>query len=137
LVSRLGVSAALAVLTFIFSWLLTGKNAVTGLVVAACTLVAWWIVVVLWFLLSIPPRIENDLRRKEETLQVLSQRRTMANEIRNHMIACRMSAQQARAAETAPNGTTPDAYHQRALMAAQDAEERLRAPFGMTQGPVL
>jgi hypothetical protein len=90
-----------------------------------------------WFCLTIPPRIENDLQRKEETLRVLSERRHLANELRNHMVACRMTAQQARAAEIEANGQggriVPDTYQQRALMAAQDAEERLER-FGKQTG---
>jgi hypothetical protein len=126
-VSRLGVSAALAFLTFIFSWLLTGKSAVTGLLVASCTLVAWWLVVVLWFLLTIPPLIESATQQKEEALRVLSERRQMANEIRNHMVKCRTAAQQARAVaiEDGHRGFTPDTFHQQALLAAEDAETRL------------
>ena len=96
-VSRLGVSAAFAVLTFIFSWAITGKGALIGVAVAACTLAGWWFLVVVWFLFTIPPRIENDLEMKEETLRVLSERRHLGIELRNHMIACRMAAQQARA----------------------------------------
>jgi hypothetical protein len=135
--SRLGVSAALAVLTFIFSWLLTGRDALTGLAVAACTLGGWWLLVVSWFLLTIPPRIENDLQRKEETLRVLSERRHLANELRNHMVACRTGAQEARAVaiEDGHRGMTPDTFHQRALLAAQDAEGRLER-FGKQTGQV-
>jgi len=92
---------------------------------------------VVWFLLTIPPRIENDMQLKEETLRVLSERRQVANELRNHMVACRRAAQQARAAEIDANGRggqiVPDAYHQQVLLAAQDAEERLER-FGKQTG---
>lgn len=88
-----------------------------------------------WFLLTIPPRIESETQQKEATLRVLSERRNMANELRNHMIACRMSAQEARAVAIEPQhrGMTPDTFHQRALMAVEDAEKRLQR-FGTQTG---
>jgi hypothetical protein len=136
-VARLGTTASLAVLSFVFSWVFTGKGGFTSLAVALATVGAFWFLVVLWFVVTIPPRIEREMQNKEVTLRVLSERRNMANEIRNHLAACRMTAQQARAVaiEDGHRGLTPDTYHQQALLAAQDAEERLQR-FGTQTGQV-
>lgn len=127
----LGASFFVAVLTFCL--LLIGGGG--GLSSAGWGLVAFgasWLLIAAWFVVTIPPFIERETRLKEESLRVLSQRRTVANELRNHMIQCRMLAQQVRAAEIGANGQggtiaypQVESYHQQALMAAHHAEERL------------
>jgi hypothetical protein len=93
---------------------------------------AAWLLIVVWVLVTIPPRIERETQLKEDTLRVLSERQIVANELRNHMVKCRMTAQQARDAEIQASGNEAtvsppraEALHQVALLAAHDAEERL------------
>lgn len=134
--ARLGTTGTLAVLSFVFSWVFTGKGGFTSLAVALATVGGFWFLVVLWYVVTIPPRIEATTQRKEETLRVLSQRRNLANELRNHMVACRTAARQARDAaiqEADRRGVTPGTYHHQALKAAQDAKERLEG-FGKQTG---
>jgi hypothetical protein len=131
--ARLGTTATLAVLSFVFSWVFTGKGGFTSLAVALTTVGAFWLLVVLWFVVTIPPRIEREMQLKEQSLQVLTQRRNVANELRNHMVNCRMTAQQAREAEIQASGNDAtvsppraETLHQVALLRAHDAEERLQ-----------
>lgn len=130
---RLGTTATLAVLSFLFSWVFTGRGGWASLAVALATVGGFWLLVVLWVTVTIPPRIERETQLKEESLRVLTERRNVSNELRNHMIQCRMTAQQARDAELQANangGTVSppraEALHQVGLRAALDAEERLR-----------
>jgi hypothetical protein len=132
--ASLGASAFIATLTFCL--LLVGGR--SGLNSAAWGLLAFviaWLLILAWFLFMIPPRIEHEVQQKEETLRVLSERRTLANELRNHMIQCRMSAQEARAVamDDGHRGMTPDTFHQRVLLVVEDAEQRLKR-FGKRTG---
>lgn len=132
----LSASFFVAVLTFCL--LLIGGR--SGLGSAAWGLVAFgasWLLIVVWFVVTIPPHIERQMQLKEESLRVMSQRRNVANELRNHMTACRVAARKAREDEIDAEGRNarilPDEYHHQVLTAATDAAERLER-LGTTTG---
>jgi hypothetical protein len=120
-------SVAFVVLNVLFTWVFTNRGVGVGFAIGFASVATLWFVVGLWFLVTIPPRIENDMQRKEQVLQARSQRDQVANEIRNHLGACRMAAVKARAVaiEEKHRGMIPDTFHQQALVAAEDAGERL------------
>jgi hypothetical protein len=129
-IAWLGASGFVGLLTLVL--LLIVGDGLTSALWGLIAFVAAWLLFVLWFLVTLPPRIEREMQNKEENLRVLSQRRNVANELRNHMIQCRMTAQEARAAEIGANGQggtiaypQVETYHQQALRAAHHAEERL------------
>lgn len=116
----LGASAVVAVVA-------VGLGAGSLWGVAAFVLV--WVSIVAWFIVAIPPRIEQDWQRKEETLRVLGQRRNIGNEIRNLLNASRMGARNAREkiieGKTSGIPVEPDPLHQEALNFARAAQDRL------------
>lgn len=122
-------SVAFVVLNVIYARVFTKQGVGAGLEIGFASVASLWFVVGVWFFFTIPPRIESDLQRKEESLQLLSQRWNVANELRNNMNRCRGEARRAREAviEASGQGHTvePASYHQTALMTVKDAEERL------------
>ena len=102
---------------------LLGANALRSLLVFGIV----GLIFLAWFLLTIPPRIEFEVEKEEETLRLLSERRNLANQLRSHMVECQRSAVKARAVaiEDGHRGATPDTFHQVALLAVEDATERL------------
>jgi hypothetical protein len=120
-----GSSALVSVLTIVL--LAVAGDGLSSALWGLVAFVAVWGLIAARVVVSVLPRIERDLELKEDALRVLTQRRNVANELRTQMIQCRMSAGEARAAILEPEhrGLIPDTFHQRALMAAEHAENRL------------
>lgn len=125
-----GSSGFVGILTFVL--LLIAGDGLSSALWGLVAFVAAWLLITAWAVITLPPRIERDTQLKDETLRVLSERRHVANELRNHMVKCRMTAQQARESEIQASGSgatvsppRAETLHQVALLAAHDAEERL------------
>lgn len=120
-----GSSALVSALTIVL--LAVAGDGLSSALWGLVAFVAVWGLIAARVVVSVLPRIERDLELKEGELRVLTQRRNVANELRNHLVQCRVSAREARAAAIEPEhrGLTPDTFHQQALMAVDDAERRL------------
>jgi hypothetical protein len=129
-VTRLGTSAALAGLTFVFSWAITGRSALTGLEVALATLGGWWVVVFAWFCFTIPPRIEAEVRSRGRDIEVVQEKVGMVNVARVTADECRMATQKARhdviRAKDSGAEVDVDAIHAQAVHLAARVEDMLK-----------
>jgi len=127
--TRLGTTAVIAALSFVASWSITGSGGLR-LAFALAGVVGFWLLVVAWYLLTIPPRIEATMQQKEEALRLMSERRGIATELRNLTAVARVEARKARDREIQAGSQggriVPDEFHQRALDIAGQAVEVLQ-----------
>jgi hypothetical protein len=128
--TKFGTSAALALIAFGVSWPLTGSSALTALAVGFATLGGWWIVVFTWFCLTIPPRLENEVRMRRRDTEVVQERLSMVNAMRAIANDCRTAAQWARGEVLRVKGTAVpvdvDAIHAQAINQVSRVEDMLK-----------
>jgi hypothetical protein len=129
-------SVAFVLLNVLYARLFTKSGVTEGLEIGFASVGTLWVVVGAWFFIVIPPRIEQETQRKEETLQLMSQRHGIANEIRNLSVEARTQAHRSTDAEIQANSQDAriDAteFHQRALSIAGRAVEVLQRFEGKT-----
>jgi hypothetical protein len=134
---RLATSAVLAGLTFAFSWAITGSSALVGLEVALAALGGWWLLLFVWFCLTIPPRLENDVRMNRRDIEVIQERMFMPSVMRVIANDCRIAAQRARQdvirARESGTEVDVDAIHTQAVGQATRVEDVLK-DFGARLG---
>jgi hypothetical protein len=119
------------------SWPFTGSSALTALAVALAALGAWWVVVFAGLCLTIPPRLEIEVRNSRRDIYIVQERVSMVTALRAIANECRVAAQRAREEVIRAKGTDApvdvDAILAQALYQVGRVEEMLKN-FGKRPG---
>jgi len=131
---------AFAVLSALTTWLIAGVSPGLSLAVGLASAVAYVLAVLLWYWLTIPPRIEARLRMFERDIEHVQQKRAVENAMRLLAQECKNTLLQSRreieTVETKGTSVDAEAIQMQALNLASRAQDTLRPyeeRFGYTQ----
>lgn len=129
--ARLAISVSLLLLSFLVSVLVDRHNTGGTVVTTLIAVVALWLVVFVWYCVTIPPRIEADVRMRTRDIEVVQLRVSLVNAMRSKANECRMAAQRARAAVLRAEHTGEpvdlDMIHTQAVDVVTSTEEVLKS----------